>query len=315
MSTESFDDVEVTVKVPGQAPLRYKLDGVKPRYEDFWEGTPPNTGPKQMLLHLSGIIKHWEQVNEAGPGPLVPLPEILAEDALPKGPEQSGSGMYELFEKWKGCQKCSLCTPHRKNVVFGCGDDIHPKILVIGEAPGPEENKQGIPFIGITGQLLRRNMHKAGIRPDEDCYITNSVLCFPTDDGQKFRGPKGSEILTCRERLNEQFSLLLEHGTLKAVLLVGKRAHVSFFHREGLERGEYETEKPFDEIKMKDVMGWYTGPLPWPDIKVMTIYHPSYIARQKLTESSLEFQEWLQDLRALSDWALKGKLWDPRPVK
>ena len=223
--------------------------------------------------------------------------------------------MYELFEKWKGCQKCSLCTPYRKNVVFGCGNDINPKILVIGEAPGPQENEQGIPFIGPTGQLLRRNLHKAGIRPDEDCYITNAVLCYPTDDGQKFRAPKGSEILTCRERLGEQFSLLAERGSLRAILLVGKRAHVTWFQRAGLERGDYATDKPFDEMKVKDVMGWYSGSLPWPDIKVMTIYHPSYIARTKLQESSREFQEWLQDMKALGDRALKDKLWDPRPVK
>jgi uracil-DNA glycosylase family 4 len=315
VSDPKFDGVEVIVRAPGSQPLRFVLDQTAPRYEPVWNGrAAPGAKPDMTLLHLSGIIKEWgpEQAPKST-SPEIPLPQ--ATDVLPKGPEEGGSDMYEVYERWKGCTKCTLCTPYRKTVVFGCGDDVHPKILVLGEAPGPEENNQGIPFIGPTGQLLRRNLHKVGINPDEDCYITNSVICYPTDDGLKFRGPKGSEMLTCRERLNEQFSLLLSRGTLKAVLLAGKRAYVTFFHRERLERGEFQDDKDFDDIKMRDVMGWHAGALPWPGIKVMTVYHPSYIARQKLTESSVEFQGWLQDLRALSDWALKDRFWDPRPVK
>ena len=313
-SDRTWDGVKVTLEVPGEKTIQFVLDKTRPSYEPFWDGSPIPGQTAQSLFYLKGLIRNWQQVEKRVEdySQEIPLP---AEDVLPKGPTEGGSDMYEVYEKWKGCQKCSLCTKWRQNIVFGCGNDMTPKILVIGEAPGPEENIQGIPFIGPTGRLLRRNLHTVGIRPDEDCYITNSVICFPTDDGVKFRGPRGSEILTCRDRLEEQFNILLSRGTLKAVLLVGKRAHVTFFHREGLEKGLFETEKAYDDIKMKDVMGWYTGTLPWPDLKVMTIYHPSYIARQKLTASSREFQEWIQDLKALSDWALKDKLWDPRPVK
>jgi uracil-DNA glycosylase family 4 len=306
--TELGDQVKVTIRAPKFPPTEITIDGMKLRYEPFFEG-----GRERSLVHMAGVVMNLGPADaNVPPSPSAALP---AEDALPKGPEEQSSAMYELYEKWKGCTKCSLATPWRRGIVFGSGNDISPKILVLGEAPGPEEHVQGIPFIGPTGQLLRKSLHRVGIRPDEDCYITNSVICYPTDDGIKFRGPKGSEILTCRERLQDQFGVLLGRGTLKAVLLVGKRANITFFHREALEKGHFEQEKDLEEIKMKDVMGWHSGALPWSGIRVMTVYHPSYIMRQKLTESSTEFQGWLQDLRALSDWALKDKFWDPRPVK
>ena len=92
------------------------------------------------------------------------------------------------------CTRCALCEG-RTHVVFGEGDR-HADLLVVGEAPGGEEDRTGRPFVGAAGRLLDRLLLAVGFRRDE-VYICNVLKCRPP----KNRDPEPSEIATCRPYL------------------------------------------------------------------------------------------------------------------
>src|SRR5687767_2837531 len=75
------------------------------------------------------------------------------------------------------------------------------KLLIIGEAPGPEENIKGKPFVGRAGQMLDKILQAANFDPEKDVYITNSVFRMPPgEDGKAFRKPNDQEIDRSEER-------------------------------------------------------------------------------------------------------------------
>jgi uracil-DNA glycosylase family 4 len=107
----------------------------------------------------------------------------------------------QLEEEVSGCTRCDL-SESRTQVVFADGTSS-AQIFVIGEGPGAQEDEEGIPFVGRSGQLLRRGFEKVGL--DEDrIYITNTVKCRPPEN----RGPRESELDACRPYLDEQFELV-----------------------------------------------------------------------------------------------------------
>jgi DNA polymerase-1 len=117
------------------------------------------------------------------------------------------------------CQKCPL---KGKKPVFGRGP-YNAKLIIVGEAPGEQEEKQGIPFIGKSGQLLDGLLSKVGINRDE-CFITNVVACRPTDDKGNNISPSSDMIKCCEVRLNRE----LDKVKAKLVLLLGNTAIKKF---------------------------------------------------------------------------------------
>ncbi|MBL9087119.1 MAG: uracil-DNA glycosylase [Planctomycetia bacterium] len=99
------------------------------------------------------------------------------------------------------CRRCRLCET-RQSVVFGEGPR-RPRLMVIGEAPGAEEDASGRPFIGAAGQLLTRMLLAIGLAR-EDVYIANVVKCRPPGN----RDPGPDEVAACRPYLDEQIRLL-----------------------------------------------------------------------------------------------------------
>lgn len=124
--------------------------------------------------------------------------------------------MKELAKEIRECKKCKLCEI-RKNAVVGRGS-MNPKVLFIGEAPGPNEDKEGIPFIGRSGQLLNVWIQALGLKED-DYAITNVVKCFPNING-KIRAPDTYEVEACRGYLDKQIELL----NPKYIVTLGKFA-------------------------------------------------------------------------------------------
>ena len=118
-----------------------------------------------------------------------------------------------LRDEALGCTKCKLATLGRTQVVFGAGDPS-ADLLFIGEGPGAEEDKQGLPFVGRSGQLLDTLMlEEIGITRDQ-CYIANVVKCRPPGN----RDPEPDEIETCRPYLEGQLELIAP----KVVVTLGK---------------------------------------------------------------------------------------------
>jgi DNA polymerase len=99
------------------------------------------------------------------------------------------------------CMRCELCRT-RTQTVFGVGDK-RAQLLVIGEAPGAEEDRQGEPFVGRAGQLLNSMLRAAG-SPRENVYIANVLKCRPPGN----RDPRPDEVASCLPYLHRQVELL-----------------------------------------------------------------------------------------------------------
>ncbi|MGA2563788.1 MAG: uracil-DNA glycosylase [Steroidobacteraceae bacterium] len=99
------------------------------------------------------------------------------------------------------CTRCELCRT-RTQTVFGVGD-TRAQLLVIGEAPGADEDRQGEPFVGRAGQLLNSMLRAAG-SPRESVYIANVLKCRPPGN----RDPRPDEVASCLPYLHRQVELL-----------------------------------------------------------------------------------------------------------
>lgn len=126
--------------------------------------------------------------------------------------------LEELKARAEKCTKCPLSST-RKKVVFGEGG-VELRVMMIGEAPGREEDAQGRPFVGRAGKLLNELLRGVGV-DRESVYITNVVKCRPPGN----RPPRESEVEACREYLSGQIDaikprlvVLLGGVALKAVL-------------------------------------------------------------------------------------------------
>ncbi len=107
----------------------------------------------------------------------------------------------ELEHEALACTKCPL-SKTRTQVVFGVGDAT-ADLMFVGEGPGAEEDRQGVPFVGRAGQLLTRLIEDIGLRRD-DCYIANVVKCRPPGN----RDPQPLEIESCRPYLEAQLGFI-----------------------------------------------------------------------------------------------------------
>ena len=113
----------------------------------------------------------------------------------------SCSTWEELQQSALRCTACDLGTT-RTQVVFGSGPK-NVRLVIIGEAPGAEEDRQGLPFVGRSGALLDRLLNSVGIARAE-VYIANVIKCRPPDN----RNPSALEIATCRPFLEAQLEFL-----------------------------------------------------------------------------------------------------------
>ncbi len=161
--------------------------------------------------------------------------------------------LIKLNEKILKCQDCELCENRQQAIV---GDGVnYSKIMLIGEAPGATEDKEGKPFVGRSGKLLTQMLSDIGINREENLYITNTVKCRPPEN----RNPKQNEINSCRKYLETQIKI---HNP-KVIILVG-----NFACRYFLDKKAAITKIHGDIIKKDDV---YLFP----------IFHPAAILRNK----------------------------------
>ena len=169
--------------------------------------------------------------------------------------------LTDFRNKHAHCKLCSSCLTERK--VFGHGNQ-HAKICVIGEGPGEEEVKQGIPFVGPAGQLLDKILAGVNIKREE-CYLTNTVVCRTN---QRNRTPSPLETYNCYPRLLEELSILKP----RVCLLVGSPALQCFFGKES---------------RITQSHGEWLTTLEEPCYFYFPIYHPAYILRSS-TEREAE---------------------------
>ena len=130
---------------------------------------------------------------------------------------RKGKMMYnnweELEESIENCNKCKLCKT-RLNIVFGTGNK-NADIMLIGEGPGADEDRQGIPFVGRAGKLMDKAFEGLGIER-EKVYIANIVKCRPPAN----RVPEDDEATACLDYLRNQVILVRP----KIIVLLGSTA-------------------------------------------------------------------------------------------
>jgi uracil-DNA glycosylase family 4 len=107
-----------------------------------------------------------------------------------------------VYRHASGCLRCPHLAAARTTVVFGSGN-ADADLMFIGEAPGVNEDKQGVPFVGQAGRLLEKLLEEIGLRR-EDVFIANVLKCRPPDN----RDPLPQEIENCREYLFRQLELI-----------------------------------------------------------------------------------------------------------
>lgn len=119
----------------------------------------------------------------------------------------------ELEKSIEECKKCKLCN-NRNNIVFGEGNK-EADLMFIGEGPGADEDKQGIPFVGKAGKLMNEAFKGLGIKREE-VYIANIVKCRPPQN----RVPEEAEAVACLNYLRNQVILVKP----KIIVLLGSTA-------------------------------------------------------------------------------------------
>ncbi|HXJ50890.1 MAG TPA: UdgX family uracil-DNA binding protein [Burkholderiales bacterium] len=114
--------------------------------------------------------------------------------------------LKQLREEARGCQDCPLWA-NATQTVFGAGDP-HARVMLVGEQPGDEEDKKGLPFVGPAGRLLDRALEAAGVDRD-DLYVTNAVKHFKWQLRGKRRlhkTPAQREVDACRQWLEREIA-------------------------------------------------------------------------------------------------------------
>lgn len=198
-------------------------------------------------------------------------------------PDQSNSTKEEtqqltsLDELKRKVSQCVACSMHktRTQTVFGIGNE-NANLMLIGEAPGFHEDKQGEPFVGRAGQLLNAMLNVLGFSRQE-VYIANILKCRPPNN----RDPDPNEVATCTPFLNQQIELIkpcliLALGRIAAHYLLQTKSSL-----ESLRNKTYRYGKN--------------------DIPLIVTYHPAYLLRNPIDKKKayLDLQFTQQTLQAL----------------
>ena len=163
--------------------------------------------------------------------------------------EYSNMNMEQLQEVVRNCKKCVLCKS-RKQTVFGEGS-ITADLMLIGEGPGRDEDEQGRPFVGRSGQLLTKMLKAMGFEREE-VFITNIVKCHPPNN----RNPNPAEADLCMPYLLRQIELIQP----KVLLLLGAVPMKFILDQTGITRKHGQ---------------WFE----FKGIKVLPTFHPSFLLR------------------------------------
>ena len=223
---------------------------------------------KQAYLDAMGI-RVWVRRHAACqpdlsmPGAIENSASLPESGARPESPDWEG-----LAAQVAACKRCPDLVANRTQTVFGVGD-YKAELMVIGEAPGADEDRQGEPFVGRAGKLLDSVLRAAGF-PRPTVYIANILKCRPPNN----RDPEPDEAIACAGYLRRQIELV---GP-KAILVVGRVAAQNLL----------ETKQPTGRLR-GDVHSYADTHIP-----VIVTYHPAYLLR-----SPAKKREVWKDLRLI----------------
>lgn len=183
--------------------------------------------------------------------------------------------LNKLKEECYNCQKCALGAT-RTNIVFSDGNP-NAKIVLIGEAPGADEDATGTPFVGRAGKFLSKLIEESGLSRKDDFYICNTVKCRPPEN----RVPTDEEKALCEKYLFEQIKMV----NPKVIVLCGATSAKSFLGK---------------KIKISQIRGqWFKI---FDGIDATVILHPSFLLRKHSEEEGSP--RWLtkEDLKKVKEF-------------
>ena len=193
----------------------------------------------------------------------LPVPAARAETLRPPPAQQpvrvlgdrpsgvAGMGWDELAAAVAGCRACGLCEG-RRNTVFGVGP-AQADWMVIGEAPGENEDQQGEPFVGQAGKLLDNMLRSVGLDRRRNVYIANVLKCRPPGN----RNPEPQEVAQCEPFLRRQVELVRP----RMILAMGRFAVQTLL----------QSQDPIGRLRGRAHQ--YQG------VPVVVTYHPAYLLR------------------------------------
>ncbi len=169
--------------------------------------------------------------------------------------EQAGAVVADWEALRQQVAGCRLCQLHegRTQTVFGVGD-VNADWMLIGEAPGAEEDRRGEPFVGRAGKLLDAMLQAVGLARDE-VFITNILKCRPPNN----RDPRPEEVLSCENYLVQQINTVKP----RLILALGRVAAQNLL----------KSETPIGKMRGKR---YHYGD---PPVPVVVTYHPAYLLR------------------------------------
>ena len=242
--------VDVWVRRPGGA-----LTGV-------WE---PPAGAAEAEVVAAGLVGPVEaEAVQAGAvavevgehAPLRPVPAAMVEPAIPMGQANPGDAIAQWDALRTEILSCTRCLLHKTRTqgVVGVGPQ-RTDWMVIGEAPGAEEDRRGEPFVGRAGHLLDAMLHAIGLNRGTNVYIANVLKSRPPGN----RDPKPEEVAACLPYLMRQIALLQP----RLMLAVGRIAAQNLLN----------TDMPLGRLRGKV---HHFGELNTP---LIVTYHPAYLLR------------------------------------
>jgi len=197
--------------------------------------------------------------------------DLIPTDAKIPIPPGTYSSMVELAQHCNQCHRCGLGDT-RTHAVVGRGN-LKAPIMIVGEAPGQNEDETGLPFVGKSGQLLEKILASVNLSTENDIYIANINKCRPPEN----RVPTTEEMAACKPYLLEQIRLV----DPKIILLTGATAV----------KGITGDKRGITKIRGQ----W----LEWEGRFCMPIFHPAYLLRNSSREVGAP--KWLmwQDIQAV----------------
>jgi uracil-DNA glycosylase len=195
----------------------------------------------------------------AAPTPSTPRPTLAPASPVVLAPRAAGIDTMDwpaLRDAVSSCTACKLCQG-RKQTVFGVGNP-RAHWMIVGEAPGEQEDLQGEPFVGKSGQLLDNMLRAIALTrgeaaPDTQVYIANSVKCRPPGN----RNPEPDELAQCEPFLIRQVALVQP----KIILAMGRFAVQSLLR----------STEPIGKLRGR--VHHYQG------VPLIVTYHPAYLLR------------------------------------
>lgn len=223
-----------------------------------------------------------EPVKATDPVPDTELPTITPDPVISEAPVTEVRAQHIRQLDWKDlqscvktCEACELAET-RTQTVFGVGDP-NADWLIVGEAPGAEEDRKGDPFVGQAGKLLDNMLAAIKLKRGQDVYIANVLKCRPPGN----RDPQGEEVIQCDPFLQRQVELIQP----RLIIALGKFAAQSLLN----------TDATIASLRGK--LHDYQG------VPVIVTYHPAYLLRNlpdkaKAWEDLCYAQRTMQSLQA-----------------